>query len=191
MHSHFQQGELSPAIFLDRDGVIVENRDEYIRSWEDVHFLPGAFQTLSQAKSAPFRFVIVTNQSAVGRGLVDPQVAEAINRRVVATIRSAGGRIDGVYMCPHPPEQECDCRKPKPGLLLQAARELEIDLGASVLIGDALTDILAGRAAGVGEVELVLTGRGREQLETPQAESLRPFRVFPDLTQALHSRLQR
>jgi D-glycero-D-manno-heptose 1,7-bisphosphate phosphatase len=94
-------------------------------------------------------------------------------------------------MCPHPPEHDCDCRKPKPGLLLQAARELEHDLGASVLIGDALTDILAARAAGVGEVEFVLTGRGREQRDAAQAESLRPFRVFPDLTQALHSRPNR
>lgn len=189
MHPPFEHGEHSPALFLDRDGVIIENRAEYIRSWEDVHFLPGALQALSRARSAPFRIVIVTNQSAVGRGLVDPLVADDINARLVAAIRAAGGRVDGLYMCPHAPEQDCDCRKPKPGLLLQAATDLNLDLGASALIGDALTDILAARAAGVGEVELVLTGRGREQVESAEADSLQPFRVYPDLAHALRARL--
>ncbi len=174
-----------PAIFLDRDGVINENRPDYVRSWADVSIYPSALAALAQAADLPYKIVIVTNQSAVGRGLVPLAAVEAINRRLVAAIEKAGGRIDGVYFCPHAPDDRCDCRKPQPGLLLRAAREHNIDLVQSVMIGDALSDLAAGRAAGVGRTVLLLTGRGKAQRQLTAADRLQPFPVYETLADAL------
>jgi D-glycero-D-manno-heptose 1,7-bisphosphate phosphatase len=174
-----------PAIFLDRDGVLIENRDDYVLAWDDVVWLPGAREALAQLRDAPFAVVIVTNQSAVGRRLITPQAAAGINARLVEAIRAAGGRIDGVYLCPHTDADGCDCRKPAPGLLLRAAAELDLDLERSLLIGDALSDIIAARAAGVGWAALVRTGRGRAQERLPQAAGLQPLSVFDSLPDAL------
>jgi D-glycero-D-manno-heptose 1,7-bisphosphate phosphatase len=176
---------LRPAIFLDRDGVIIENRDDYCLRWEEVSFLPGALQALAGARSAPHAFVIITNQSAIGRGLLELTTADEINTRLVNAIHASGGRVDGVYMCPHTPEAGCDCRKPRPGLLLQAARELSLDLAQSALIGDARSDVDAGHAAGVGKSLLVRTGRGVEQLALADAAGASGFTVCADLTEAL------
>lgn len=150
------------AVFIDRDGVIIENRDGYVRSWSEVRFIPGALEALAKLGGSRYAVVLVTNQSAVGRGLISLHEAQEINRCVVAEIRAHGGRMDAVYMCPHRPDEGCTCRKPAPGMLLQAARELELDLASSTLIGDALSDLAAARAVGVRGV-LVLTGRGSDQ----------------------------
>ncbi len=114
-----------PAIFLDRDGVIIENRPAYVRSWDDVEIYPFSLTSLARAAQAPYKFVIVTNQSAVGRGLLSEADLAQINRDLVNLIEGAGGRIDGVYVCPHAPEANCDCRKPRPGMITRAAAELE------------------------------------------------------------------
>lgn len=177
------------ALFLDRDGVIIENRPDYVRSWSDVEIYPGALAALASAASTPLRIVIVTNQSAVGRGLMTLQAAEDINTQLVEAVRRAGGRVDGVFMCPHAPEMGCDCRKPQPGLILRAARSLDLDLGRSFLVGDALSDLQAGRAAGVPHLALVLTGRGAAQLAIPDAAALPPFSVFEDLAAAINGLL--
>ena len=149
---------MRPAVFLDRDGVLLENRPDYVRSWAEARILQGSLEALTRARRNPHKFVIVTNQSAVGRGLMSLDEAESINRRLVLEVYKAGGRIDGVFMCIHTPDQACDCRKPKPGLLLSAAGQLGIDLSHSILIGDAPTDLEAGHAAGVGRVAMVRTG---------------------------------
>jgi len=174
-----------PALFLDRDGVIIENRADYVRSWEDVYVFPQALAALVKSSASPYKIILITNQSVVGRGLITLERAWEINSRLVDGIRAAGGRVDGVYMCPHSPEQECDCRKPKPGLILQAARELEIDLGRSIMIGDALTDIMAGQAAGVGHLAIVRSGRGARQVTLPRSDHLAPFLEFDTLADAL------
>ena len=176
----------TPAIFLDRDGVIIKNRPDYVRSWADVTTYPQALSVLARVSELPYKIVIVTNQSVVGRGGISLEAAEAINERLVADIAGAGGRVDGVFMCPHAPQDRCGCRKPRPGLLLQAAQTLAIDLSSSWMIGDALTDVMAGRAAGVACSALVLTGRGQSQMELPEATSMGPFPVYDDLTAALN-----
>lgn len=176
-----------PAIFLDRDGVIVENRSEYIRSWADVKVFPRALEALATLSVSPYRIIIVTNQSAVGRGHITTETAEAINNRLLDVIREAGGRIDGLYMCPHAPEAGCSCRKPLPGLLLSAAEDHDLNLEKSIMIGDALTDVQAGQAAGVRLCIMLRTGRGREQECLPEVASLPSFLVFDDLLKALDS----
>ena len=156
-----------PGIFLDRDGVIIANRASYVRSWADVEFLPGALHALVSLRRLRAKIVVVTNQSAVGRGLISMEQAQDINRRVIAEISRAGGRIDGAYICPHAPALGCDCRKPEPGLLLKAAQELSIDLSKSLIIGDALSDIAAGKNAGLRQAILVRSGRGAVQSRRP------------------------
>ena len=176
---------MQPAIFLDRDGVIIANRANYVRSWAEVEIFPQALEALAYIQPLPYAVVIVTNQSGVGRGLIPTEIAEEINMRLVERIEAAGGHINAVYMCPHAPQDACSCRKPKPGLLFQAAEDLDIDLNRSILIGDALTDLEAGQAAGVSQNVLLRTGRGAEQARARKAKALAPFLIFDCLYEAL------
>jgi len=150
---------LKPAIFIDRDGVIVENRADYVKSLAEVQILPGVLAALAQAARLDCRIVVVTNQSVVGRGLLSEAGLAAIHAAIDAAIVAAGGRIDAWYFCPHLPEANCACRKPQPGMLLEAAADWDIDLTASVMVGDAVTDVQAGLAAGTHAI-LVRTGLG-------------------------------
>lgn len=146
---------------------------------------PGAIQALSRLRE--YKVVVVTNQSAVGRGLMTIETAQEINNQLVEMIQKGHGQIDAVYMCPHAPEAHCNCRKPNPGLLLQATQDLSLDLSQSWMIGDAWTDLLAGKAAGVRNVAFVKTGRGNDQLLNPKPEDLADYYVFNDLSEALSS----
>lgn len=177
--------KMFPAIFLDRDGVIIENRSNYIRTWDDVVFYPESLTSLKRIKSTEHKIFIVTNQSAIGQGIISRSAAETINWQLVHEIESAGGRIDGVYMCPHSPEENCPCRKPQPGMILEAAAENSLDLGRSIFIGDAISDIIAGQTAGVGVNVLVKTGRGASQFELPMAKQIPVFDVYNSLAEAL------
>lgn len=174
-----------PAIILDRDGVIIENRDDYVCSWADVEVYPQALRALAEANRSAFKIVIVTNQAGVGKGIIPLETATEINQRLVQAIENAGGRVDGLYMCPHTPQDDCECRKPRPGMILQAERELSLDLSRSWMIGDALSDLQAGRAAGVGQLILVKTGRGTRQAYLAESANLGPFKVYADLNAAL------
>ena len=187
MIAYARESDVLPqaALFLDRDGVILENRLDYLRSWEAAAFIPGALQAIARLRDLPLRIVIVTNQSAVGRGLVPADQVGAINLRMVEAVEHAGGRVDAVYMCPHHPEAGCNCRKPRPGLILQAAEELGLDLPRSTLVGDALSDLQAGHAAGVGRLALVRTGLGASQLPQMASAGLPEVELFDDLEQAL------
>jgi len=176
-----------PSIFLDRDGVLIENRSDYVRDWSQVKIIPEAIRALSLAPIRKYKVVIVTNQSAVGQGLVLPETAEEINQRLIKLIRDHGGQIDGVYMCPHKPEDGCSCRKPLPGLLLQAAKDLSLDLQRSWMIGDAWSDVQAGKAAGMRGTILLRTGRGTEQLLQARLEKVTGNRVFDNLPLALEA----
>lgn len=174
-----------PALFLDRDGVFIENRANYVRSWEDVAFFPEALAALARIREVPHKIIVVTNQSAVGRGIMSLETAVALNNRILDVVRSANGRIDATYLCPAKPGTNDPCRKPRPGMLLQAAQEHNLDLSQSYMIGDALSDIEAGQAAGVKQAILLLTGRGQVQAELPQAQALPPFATCSTLADAL------
>jgi histidinol-phosphate phosphatase family protein len=174
-----------PAIFLDRDGVLIENRADYVRDWSQVNVIPRAIRALSRPHLKKYKVVVVTNQSAVGQGLLTLETAVEINHRLAGLIRGQGGQLAGIYMCPHRQEDGCSCRKPNPGLLLQAAAELDIDLARSWMIGDAWSDVLAGQAAGVRHAIILKTGRGSEQLDLPCPENIRSHLVMTDLAAAL------
>jgi D-glycero-D-manno-heptose 1,7-bisphosphate phosphatase len=174
-----------PAIFLDRDGVLIENRPSYVRDWSDVQIFPDAISALSLPAIRSYKIVIVTNQSAIGRGLITQKTADEINSQLVSFIHDCGGRVDAVYMCPHAPEDSCSCRKPKPGLLLRAASELSLDLQRSWMIGDAWSDVQAGQSAGVRQAILVRTGRGSELPTEFRAEHITNQLVVDDLARAI------
>jgi D-glycero-D-manno-heptose 1,7-bisphosphate phosphatase len=173
-----------PAIFLDRDGVLIENKSDYVLDWSQVEIIPEAIHALSLPLIKKYKIVIVTNQSAVGRGLLTLEAATEINHLLVHLIRRHGGQVDNVYMCPHMPEDGCLCRKPMPGLLLQAAKELSLDLQRSWMIGDAWSDIQAGQKAGVRNTILLRTGRGQEQLLQSRPENIKSHLIFDNLSKA-------
>jgi histidinol-phosphate phosphatase family protein len=175
---------MRPAIFLDRDGVICANRDDYVKSWDEFRFLPGAKKAIRQLAMLGWPIIVITNQSAVGRKLLSHRELAAIHRRMEAEIVAAGGRLDALFYCPHLPEEHCPCRKPNPGMLFKAANALQIDLERSILVGDAISDIEAGARAGVPWRYLVLTGRGKAALrEAQSALELPYFIVAHDLAE--------
>lgn len=147
---------LRKAVFLDRDGVLIRKAPEnqYITAWEQVEFLPGVGEALRELKQHGFLLVIVTNQSAVSRNELPVDVLEMIHKRMVRHLAREGATIDAIYYCPHDRNGNCPCRKPRPRMLLQAAEEHGIDLQQSWMVGDAPSDIEAGRAAGCRTVWL-------------------------------------
>lgn len=173
-----------PAVFLDRDGVIIENRDDYVKAWPEVRFLPGALQALHRLARSEYAVAIVTNQSVVGRGVISPDQAIDIHRRLTDEIGANGGRVDASYFCFHRPGDACSCRKPAPGMFLRAACDLDLDLTQSYAVGDAITDMEAAEAAGAHGI-LVLTGRGRAQSFSIQADLVKTRLVKSDLSAAV------
>jgi D-glycero-D-manno-heptose 1,7-bisphosphate phosphatase len=145
-------------VILDRDGTIVIDRG-YLNDPAGLEFQPGAAEGLHWLHSHGYRLVVITNQSGIGRGLVTLDRLESMNARLSAMVEAAGARLERIYFCPHAPDAACTCRKPAPGLLLQAAAELQFDPRASVIIGDKSSDIELGRRAGAATV-LISNDRG-------------------------------
>ena len=175
---------MRPAVFLDRDGVINENRDDYVKSWAEFVFLPGVFAPLRRLAESELAVVVISNLSAVGRGLISCEELETIHRQMIREIEQHGGRVDAVFYCPHHPTEGCDCRKPRPGLLLQAAAHLDLDLSRSFLVGDAQSDVDVALNAGCQPV-LVLTGLGEDELAAIPLHLLTSCHVADDLDAAV------
>lgn len=158
------------AIFLDRDGVINRDRPDYVKSWSEFEFLPGVLDALRKLRQPGWPVVVVSNQSCIGRGIVSKQVVDEINARMVEAVRMAGGSIDRILICPHHPDEGCTCRKPRPGLLLEAAESMRLDLRHSYVVGDDLRDLEAAHVVGSQPI-LVRTGKG-DQLMPAISEQL-------------------
>ncbi|MBI4969549.1 MAG: HAD family hydrolase [Rhodospirillales bacterium] len=145
-------------VLIDRDGTL--NIDKvYLADPAGFEFFPGAVEGLARLAAAGFGLVVVTNQSGIGRGLITQTQLAAVHARMEAMLAERGVRLDGIYVCPHAPEEPCDCRKPKPGLGLAAIRDLSFDPGRAFLIGDKAADIELGQAIGTPTI-LVRTGEG-------------------------------
>jgi len=142
---------LSPAVFIDRDGTIIEDRD-YCSNPVDVKILPGVAEALVYLKSKGFKLIIITNQSGIGRCLFTTEQYRAVEAEVLRQLRESF--IDATYFCPHVPDQSCSCRKPAPGMVAEAARDHGIDLSSSFLVGDKESDVECGRNAGVRTVRV-------------------------------------
>ncbi|GAC1315221.1 MAG: hypothetical protein NVSMB2_06260 [Chloroflexota bacterium] len=170
------------AVFLDRDGVINENRVDHVKNWDEFEFLPGACETIARFTQAGLRVFVVSNQAIVNRGIVSADEVEAIHQGMVDEIERAGGRVDGIAYCPHRPDEKCACRKPQPGLLRMLAENHDVDLGSALFVGDVMSDLDAGHAAGCATI-LVLTGRGRDQVAQACAAGREDVLVYADLPQ--------
>jgi histidinol-phosphate phosphatase family protein len=136
------------AIFLDRDGVINVNRHDYVKSWSEFEFLDDSKEGIKLINSSEYMLIIITNQSPIGRGIFTTNTLDQIHFKMLHELGKAGAYIDAIYYCPHKPDDGCECRKPKPGLILRAASDFCIDLKNSWMIGDSDTDIEAGKTAG-------------------------------------------
>ena len=177
------------TIFIDRDGVINENRSDYVKSWDEFRFLPGSREAIASLTRAGHRIIVCTNQAGVAQGLISLETMEDIHRRMQSAVKEVGGIIEKVYACTHSKYADCDCRKPRPGMLLRASRELDLNLSDAIFIGDSITDMQAGMAAGVRTL-LVLTGLGMEHFRQHNRQTEHPLHVALNLKHAADIILQ-
>jgi histidinol-phosphate phosphatase family protein len=175
---------VKPPVFLDRDGVINENRADYVKSPAEWKPLPGAISAIAALRRAGHRIVVVTNQSGIGRGIYTAEDVELIHDVLKNALNAAGVDDAAIYYCPHHPDSWCSCRKPETGMTDRAIRELNLPSGGWI-IGDAESDMELGRRAGL-ETILVLSGRGSAQLEKITSENLpMPDHVTESLVSAV------
>jgi D-glycero-D-manno-heptose 1,7-bisphosphate phosphatase len=165
-------------VILDRDGTINHDSDQYIKSPDEWKPIKGSMEAIARLTQAGYRLVVATNQSGIARGLFDMATLNAIHDAMHRAVVQAGGRIDAIFFCPHAADSDCDCRKPRPGMLLEIARRFNVPLEEVHMVGDAVRDLQAAAAAGAKPV-LVLTGKGKK---TQAAGDLPPgTQVFDDL----------
>jgi D-glycero-D-manno-heptose 1,7-bisphosphate phosphatase len=180
------------AVFLDRDGTIVVERG-YITVPDKIELIPGVAEAIIRLRAGGWKVFVATNQGCVGKGMITEEELGAINFRMVSMLGAEGAELDGIYVCPHHPDgsvpdytMECDCRKPRPGLLERAASENGLDLSQCVMIGDTLRDLEAARSAGARGI-LVLTGHGSDTVSQDHGAE----HVATDLGAAVHWLLSR
>jgi D-glycero-D-manno-heptose 1,7-bisphosphate phosphatase len=169
-------------IILDRDGVINQDTDAYIKAPEEWEAIPGSLKSIACLNQAGYRVLVATNQSGIGRGLFDIEALHRIHEKMRYQLAAVGGNVDAIVFCPHRPEDGCACRKPKPGLLLDIASRLQVPLAGVPAIGDSLRDVQAARAVGALPI-LVKTGKGRRTLD--KHPGLGDVPVYEDLAEAV------
>ncbi len=171
-------------IILDRDGVINYDSAEFIKKPQEWKPIPGSLEAIARLNQAGYRVVVATNQSGVGRGLLDMTTLSAIHDKMHKALAQCGGRIDAVFYCPHAQDVNCSCRKPKPGLLEDIARRFNVDLAGVPCIGDSLRDLQAAAQVGALPI-LVLTGKG--QMTAAAGGLPENSRTYADLSEAVKS----
>ena len=169
-------------IILDRDGVINEDSDDFIKSPDEWTPVPGSIDAIARLTHADYRVLVVTNQSGVARGLFDLDTLMRIHDKMHRLVGEAGGQIEAVFFCPHGPDDDCDCRKPKPGMFHEISRRLMVDLDGVPAVGDSLRDLQAAKAARATPF-LVRTGKGMRTLANPEA--IEGIEVFDDLAEVV------
>lgn len=175
-------------VILDRDGVINEDSDAYIKSPDEWIPIPGSLEAIARLNRADCRVVVASNQSGLARGLFDADTLSRIHEKMHRALADVGGVIDAVFFCPHGPDDGCDCRKPRAGLLRDIARRLNVSLRGVPAIGDSLRDLQAAHSVGAQPV-LVLTGKGAKTQARLQAEGFGATPVFVDLAAAVDALL--
>lgn len=175
---------LRKVVFLDRDGTINKDSPNYIKNWEEFKFLPRSLNAIKQLTLNGFATIVITNQSAVARKLISLQELEQIHTMMRKMVQSNGGKIKDVFYCPHMPDDDCDCRKPQPGLIHQAQKKYHIDLSAAIMVGDSDRDIVCARNAGCGRAVMVKTGNSRKAQRRLAEKGSAPDFVAEDLYDA-------
>ena len=179
------------TVFLDRDGVINVDSPDYIKSWAEFHFIPKSTEAIARLTRAGIAVIVITNQSAVNRGMMSPEALETMHRRMCRVVADSGGRITDIFFCPHRPDENCNCRKPRPGMILAARDRYGLDLASAVMVGDSEKDILTGWAAGCGATVLVKTGNGESAIRSLAQKGALPDHVADDLAAAANWVLDR
>jgi D-glycero-D-manno-heptose 1,7-bisphosphate phosphatase len=151
---------LNKIVFLDRDGVINQDSPDYIKSWDEFTFISRSLEAIRELTSHGFTVFVITNQSIIGRRMVTREELLQIHERMKESIAAAGGSVQDIFFCPHMPDDNCNCRKPKPGLIQQAQGKYQLDLNKATMVGDNAKDILCAQAAGCRHAILVRTGCG-------------------------------
>jgi D-glycero-D-manno-heptose 1,7-bisphosphate phosphatase len=174
-------------IILDRDGVINEDSDDYIKSPEEYIPIQGSLEAIARLKQAGYTVVVASNQSGIGRGYFDLDTLNAMHDKLKRLLAEVQGSVDGIFFCPHIPEDHCDCRKPEPGLYHQISQKFHVDLIGVPVIGDSLRDIESARAVGAKPI-LVRTGKGARTLAA--GKGLENVPVYDDLASAVDAILK-
>lgn len=174
-------------VILDRDGVINRDSSAFVKNVDEFEPLPGSIEAIAALDKAGYTVVIASNQSGLARGLFDRDALNAMHRHLRQLVADAGGHIDRIVVCPHGPDDGCDCRKPAPGLYQRLARQYDVDLAGTPAIGDSLRDLEAASAAGASPI-LVRTGNGR-QTEASLPDKFRGIEVYDDLASAAQALL--
>lgn len=174
-------------IILDRDGVINEDSDDYIKTPNEWIPIPRSLEAIARLNQAGHRVVVATNQSGIARGLYTEDMLGQIHEKMTASLASVGGHLEGIFYCPHHPDEKCECRKPKPGMLHQIARQFQTDFSDALVVGDAKRDIDCAHAVNCRAV-LVRTGKGMRTLEYYPEWVVCP--VFDDLSAVVDAILE-
>lgn len=174
-------------IILDRDGVINQDSDNYIKSVDEFIPLPGSLEAIARLNQAGYRVAVATNQSGVARGYYDLNTLNAMHEKLRRLLAGLGGNIDIIAYCPHAPDDGCDCRKPKPGMYIDIAKRMEHPLKGVPVIGDSLRDLQAAQAVDARPI-LVRTGKGERTLD--KGEGLDGVPVYDDLAAAVNALLE-
>ena len=174
------------VVFLYRDGVINHDSPDYIKSWSEFEFLPGSLEALKQLTLNGFHIILITNQSVIHRKMVSKNDLDFIHDMMKKAVRSNGGEIKDIFYCPHIPEDRCDCRKPKPGLIYRAKKRYRIDLETSIMVGDSAKDIECARNAGCGSTILVKTGNGVTAEKILKEKMIHPDVIVRNLLEAVN-----
>jgi D-glycero-D-manno-heptose 1,7-bisphosphate phosphatase len=176
-------------IILDRDGVINHDSDDYIKSPDEWIPIPGSLDAISRLNHAGYHVAIASNQSGISRGYFSLETLAAMNVKMNEQLSQLGGRIDAMFFCPHGPNDGCDCRKPRPGLLTEIGNRFQAELGDVMFVGDNINDVKAARAAGAQPV-IVKTGKGEQTASLLVEENINGVPVFDDLAGVVNSILE-
>ncbi|MDF2690159.1 MAG: D,D-heptose 1,7-bisphosphate phosphatase [Gammaproteobacteria bacterium] len=175
---------MKKLVIIDRDGVINFDSDEYIKSVEEWQPIPGSLEAMARLHQAGYLLAVATNQSGIARGLFNVAELKAMHQKMQSLLQQLGGKIDALVYCPHGPDDHCDCRKPKPGLLLQISQQLGVNLENAYFVGDSFKDIQAARAVNAKPI-LVKTGKGERSLQE-HPELIHEVSIYNSLQEFTH-----
>lgn len=176
-------------VILDRDGVINQDSDAYIKSTDEWIPIEGSLEAIARLNHSGYTVVVASNQSGIARGYFDIETLSAMHRKMDNMLTQVGGRIDAVFYCPHGPDDGCSCRKPKPGMLLEIGQRFNIPLRKVIFIGDTVSDVKAATSANA-KIMLVRTGKGEKAEKIIKAEGKISIPVYDDLADAVNAILQ-
>lgn len=171
-------------VFLDRDGVINIDSPDYIKTESEFEFIPNSVEAISLLCKNGFQIIVITNQSSIGRKIASKKSLDAISKKMEHGVRKAGGDIKDIFFCPHTPKDNCSCRKPKPGLILNAQKKYRINLAQSCMVGDSTGDIECAYNAGCSKALLVKTGNGSKAERQLSCKGITPDFIGADLYEA-------